>query len=230
MADQDFTNSAMLDLASIDDEQFECLIAAIFRAKILRPATEHKSSTESLSHTVVKVSHTGRGADEGKDLMVTTWVSDCVITRQFKWLVQCKHKAKSKRSVQLADFKNDPFFVDVVRHHGADGYLLVCSTRPSGNLQSRFDTLTADNSNPYHFVIWDGTKVCEEALKKPDLIQQFFPVYYRSQLHIEFGDVVEWIRRERVTPEERLILGAAVSELVVSPDEMMNDEKKSGRE
>jgi len=62
--------------------------------------------------------------------MVITWVRDCVVARQFKRLVQCKHKPKSKKSVQLGDFKNNPSFVDLMTRHGANGYLLVCGTRP----------------------------------------------------------------------------------------------------
>jgi hypothetical protein len=230
MANQDSIDSAKLDLASIDDEQFESLIAAIFSAKILRPAIDENPVPDSLNHTVVEVSHTGRGADEGKDLMLTTLVSDCIITRPFKWLVQCKHKAKSKRSVQINDFK-DGSFVDVVRQHGADGYLLVCSTRPARNLHSRFEALTDDSSNSYPFVIWDGTRVCEEAHRHPRVIELFFPDYYRShfQREIEFEDVVGWIQRKKVSVEERSILSAALSE-VVSPDDAPDDENESGRE
>jgi hypothetical protein len=219
-----------LDLASLDDEAFESLVAAIFSAKILRPPVEQGDSNESFGHTVVSVSHSGRGADEGRDLTVTTWVSDCVVARQFKWLVQCKHKAKSKRSVQLGDFKNDPSFVDVVTQHGANGYLLVCSTRPARNLQSRFDVLTADASNPYHFVIWDGARVSAEVHKHEDLVKQFFPGYYRAYLQkpVEFEDVMDWIQREGVSGERRVILNAALSE--VTPDESPEERGESGKE
>jgi len=220
MPDRDSTSSAKLDLASIDDEQFESLIAAIFRAKILSPATGRESSAESLSHAVVSVTHTGRGPDEGKDIMVVTWVRDCVVTRQFKWLVQCKHKPKSKKSVQLSDFKNNASFEDVVTRHGANGYLLACSTRPAKNLQSLFDALTADDRNPYQFVIWDGTTVCEEAHKHPGVMEVFFPEYYRShfQREIEFDDVVGWLQQNRVSTEERQVLSAALREVVTPND------------
>lgn len=219
-----------LDLASLDDEEFESLVASIFGAKILRPPTEHGHSPESFGHTVVSVSHSGRGPDEGRDLTVTTWVSDCVVARQFKWLVQCKHKAKSKRSVQLGDFKNDPSFADVVTQHNANGYLLVCSTRPARNLQSRFDALTADAGNPYHFVIWDGARVSAEVHKHEDLVKQFFPDYYRAYLQkeIEFEDVMEWVQREGVSAERRSILNAALSE--VTPDGSPEAGVRSGKE
>lgn len=218
-----------LDLASLDDEEFESLVDSIFRAKILRPPDEQGHSHEPFGHTVVSVSHSGRGPDEGRDLTVTTWVSDCVIARQFKWLVQCKHKAKSKRSVQLGDFKNDPSFADVVTQHGANGYLLVCSTRPARNLQSRFDALTADAGNPYHFVIWDGARVSEEVHKHEDLVKQFFPTYYRAYLQneIEFEDVMEWIQREGVSERRRSILNAALSE--VTSDELPEARSESGK-
>jgi hypothetical protein len=229
MADNALNNARTLDLALLDDEEFESLVAAIFRAKILHPPADQKPSPESLGHTVVAVSHSGRGADEGRDLTVTTWVSDCVLARQFTWLVQCKHNAKSKRSVQLRDFGNDPFFADIVAQHDADGYLLVCSTRPSKNLQSRFDALTKNDGNHYHFVIWDGAKVREEAHKHPDLIKQFFPDYYRTyfQKEIEFEDVMGWIQREGVSTEKRSLLNAALSE--VTPEEQAGDGRESGK-
>lgn len=224
MSDRDSTNSATLDLTSIDDEQFECLIAAIFRAKILSPVASENTSAESLSHTVVSVSHTGRGTDEGKDLMVITWVRDCVVTRQFKWLVQCKHKPKSRRSVQQGDFKNNPNFENLVTRHGANGYLLVCGTRPARNLQSLFDELTATDRNPYQFIIWDGARVAAEAHKHPEVIRVFFPDYYHSHFEIEFDDVVGWLQRNRVSAEERLLLSAALSE-VVSPEDLPDEGK-----
>jgi len=228
MVDNALSDARALDLALLDDEEFECLVAAIFRAKILHPPPDQKPAAESLGHTVVLVSHSGRGADEGRDLTVTTWVSDCVVARQFTWLVQCKHNAKSKRSVQLRDFDNDSSFVDVVAQHGANGYLLVCSTRPSKNLQSRFDALTENVGNPYHFVIWDAARVCGEAHKHPDLIKQFFPDYYRTYLQkeIEFEDVMEWIQREGISAEKRSLLNTALSE--VTPEERVDTGKEFG--
>jgi hypothetical protein len=223
-------NNQTLNLASLDDEEFESLVASIFRAKILRPPAEQGLTPESFGHTVVSVSHSGRGPDEGRDLTVTTWIRDCVIARQFKWLVQCKHKARSKRSVQLGDFKNDPSFVDVLTQHGANGYLLVCSTRPARNLQSRFDALTANAGNPYHFVIWDGAQVSAEVHKHEDLVKQFFPGYYRAYLQkaIKFEDVMEWIQDEGFSGERRSILNAALSE--VTPGELPEDRGESGKE
>jgi len=45
----------------------------------------------------------------------------------------------------------------------------------------------------------------------------------------EVEDVVGWIQRKKVSSEERLILSAALSE-VVSPDDVPDDENVSGRE
>ena len=103
---------------------------------------------------------------------------------------------------------------------------MVCSTRPARNLQSRFDALTADASNPYHFVIWDGARVSEEAHKHLELIKQFFPDYYRTYLlkEFEFEDVVEWIQREGISAEKRSILSAALSGV------MPGDRNESGEE
>lgn len=44
MSDRDPTNCVTLDFASINDEQFESLIAAIFRAKISSPVTDRNAT------------------------------------------------------------------------------------------------------------------------------------------------------------------------------------------
>lgn len=78
-----------LDLSPLSPEQFEDLIEGIFRARMSEP--------------VISVERSGRGADRGMDLIVKTLVSDGIAFRKTKWLVHCKHKAKSSRAVTALD-------------------------------------------------------------------------------------------------------------------------------
>lgn len=174
-----------LDLSTFSPEQFEDLIEAIFRAQMPSPVTS--------------VERTGRGADQGMDLMVKTLVSDCVTYREIRWLVQCKHNAKSKRSVQAEDFSRDFSFPDMLSHHNASDFLLVCSTRPSTNLQAQFMKLTKDK-HPHQFLIWDHARVCDEILKQDSVLKQFFPEVYRYQQGlVDSKHIKQWADEHRLT-------------------------------
>src|SRR5882762_4279954 len=94
MAKSDSVNRALLDLSLLSGEEFEDLIEAVFRAKDKEQKRKRKSSTFLIS----KILRSGRGHDAGMDLLVTTLLGDFIATREFKWLVQCKHKAKSRTS------------------------------------------------------------------------------------------------------------------------------------
>jgi hypothetical protein len=169
------SDGILLDLSSLNSEQFEDLIEAIFRAKEEEIRRKQKFST----FHITRILRSGRGHDAGMDLLVTMLLSDCVATREFKWLVQCKHKAKSGASVGPRDFKGEFTFPDVVAEHDADGYLLVCSTRPGAKLQQHFNVLNRNRSSRYEFVCWDAARVCEELFNHPTVMEQFFPDDFR---------------------------------------------------
>jgi hypothetical protein len=219
MGDRDSTKDVALDLASLNGEEFEKLVAAIFRAKSVPAPSNQTPPSESVNPTVISILHSGRGADQGRDLLVTTVVNDGVIPRQFKWVVECKHYAVSGKSVQLSDFQNSPAFPDIVAHHHANGYLLVCSTIPSVNVQSLFESLTAQNNNPYLFIIWDDTKICEELNRHLDVMKQFFPHYYHRyhERLMDADGVLKWAK-ERCASEK------ALSNFSKALDEVMGEE------
>jgi len=192
-----------LNLSALNDEEFEDLIDAIFRARMLRQELEQPVSVESFQLSVVSVSRSGRGTDEGLDLLVTTLVRDCIAPREIRWLIQCKHKAVSGRAVSPSDFANDFSFIEIVKHHDANSYLLACSTRPSTKLQSRLDKLTKDNQDR-QFIIWDAARVCEEVLRHEELVKRFFPREYQRQRDVvDGGRVRDWMLqyKEAISPD-----------------------------
>jgi hypothetical protein len=173
-----------LDLSPLSPEQFEDLIEAIFRARMPEP--------------VISVERSGRGADRGMDLTVRTLVSDGIAFRETKWLVQCKHKAKSAKAVSPGDFKQDFTFPDILAHHNASDFLLVCSTQPSINLQSLFARLTEDK-HPHQFIIWNGARVCQEVLDREPLVQRFFPEVYDYQRGLVSREALkQWAEEQRL--------------------------------
>lgn len=177
----------LLDLSSLNSEQFEDLIEAIFRAKEEEIKRRRKFST----FQITRILRSGRGHDAGMDLLVTMLSSDWVATREFKWLVQCKHKAKGGASVGASDFKDEFTFSDVVAEHDADGYLLVCSTRPGAKLQQHFNVLNQNRTSRYEFVCWDGARVCEELFNHPSVMEQFFPDDFRRTHRLMNKDDVD---------------------------------------
>ena len=92
-----------------------------------------------------------RGPDRNKDLLIQYKVKD-VIGReeQVKVLVQCKHNAKSKKSVYESDLKD---IRSACKIHNAKGYLLITSTIPSVSVQN---ILNAIDEEGYYFThYWD---------------------------------------------------------------------------
>lgn len=149
----------MLDFTELSDDgqDFELLIRELLFTKGYR------------------VLWSGAGPDGGRDLLCYENRDSLFAGDTRKWLVQCKHFARSGRSVGVGDLDN---IVDSCNHHDADGYLLVCSTWPSSSLVNRLEAITA---SPRHDIIatyWDGVQV-ERLLSTPDtwrIAQRFFPV------------------------------------------------------
>lgn len=81
---------------------------------------------------------TGVGADGGRDLLVTEILEGPISKYERKWLVSCKHKAHSTKSVGRDEVPN---IVDDCRAVNADGFILACTTHPSAALVTRLDEI-----------------------------------------------------------------------------------------
>jgi Restriction endonuclease len=89
---------------------------------------------------------TGRGPDQGRDLIAEETATGPLGSFRRRWLVQCKHFAHSARSVSRNDI---PSVVDDCRQVNADGYLLVCSTYPSSGVAQKLSEISNDPSNAF---------------------------------------------------------------------------------
>ena len=126
-----------------------------------------------------EVHWTGVGPDGGRDLVVIEEAKGGLADFSRKWLVSCKHKAHSRRSVGEADVAN---VTDACRRVGATGFLLVCSTQPASSVVTKFEELTS-NSPEMTFLCWDGVEL-ERRLMTPSafpLMHLFFPLSAKNR-------------------------------------------------
>jgi hypothetical protein len=115
---------------------------------------------------------TGKGPDDGRDLLVTEDAQGALARFSRKWLVQCKHFAHGGRSVGRDDVGN---FARDCRQAGARGYLLACSTVPSAGLVRLLEETGREEG--IQVLIWDNVYV-ERRLLRADAFRtahQFFP-------------------------------------------------------
>jgi hypothetical protein len=118
------------------------------------------------------VAWSGAGPDGGRDLTVTEPGDQLFGSQARKWLVSCKDFARSGRSVGVNDLTG---FVDACQGHGAEGFLLVCTTHPSAGLITRLEGVQNEGHVRTHY--WDGVAL-ERLLSRPTawaIAQRFMP-------------------------------------------------------
>lgn len=149
----------MLDFKELDQngETFELLIRDI------------------LARKGFQVQWSGRGADGGKDIICIERRDSFFAADSKKWLVQCKHNARSGKSVSHSDLDD---IVDSCTQHNAEGYLLACSTQPSSGAISRLEGITNNPQNNITAVCWDSG-IIEDLLATPlmwSIAHKYMPV------------------------------------------------------
>jgi hypothetical protein len=133
----------------------------------------------------------GRGADAGRDMVVSEQMIGRIQTRAYRWLVSCKHYAESKKSVGLAD---ETSITDRVRHHSADGFIGFYSTLPSAALVERLHQY-ANKGELGGYEIFDAKKIetrfIDTGMSK--LALRYFPKSYGKMRPIQklLGELVE---------------------------------------
>lgn len=116
----------------------------------------------------------GKGPDQGRDLLAEETATGPLGSFRRKWLVQCKHPAHSGRSVSKDEI---PSVVDDCRRVNADGYLLACSTQPSAGTVQKLSEIATNPSHRLVTTIWDCVEI-EKRLSEPRgfaLAHIFFP-------------------------------------------------------
>ena len=115
---------------------------------------------------------TGVGQDQSRDLVVIEKLEGPISSYSRKWLIECKHKAHSNRSVGLHDLNSITSACEAV---GAEGFLLACSTQPSSSLVRHLKEI--QQNNDLFTLYWDAIEI-EKRLSKPNnfhLVELFLP-------------------------------------------------------
>ncbi len=149
-------DSSDIDLSIIDPETFEFLCRDIlieFGLEIER--------------------HPSRGADRGVDVVATYAETDKLGYQNIlRVAVECKHFAKSGRSVREADVGN---VVERVLSHNCNRYLLMTSTLASTSLAHQLEGITNNPSIPIRAMSWSRVELLERIAKSPNLKLKYFP-------------------------------------------------------
>lgn len=125
----------------------------------------------------------GRGADGGRDLLVSEQMRASLASAKFTWLVSCKHFATGGKSVGTDD---EPSIADRLRQHQADGFLGFYSTMASAALVERLRALAEPRpgASPLirRFEVFDGARITARfhAVGLADVALQHLPEAYRQ--------------------------------------------------
>lgn len=117
----------------------------------------------------------GLGSDGGKDMIVS---QAGMFGSEFKWLVSCKHRVKSGRSIGVAD---DHACYDTLYRFGCHGFLFLYSKPPTEDLIRSIEEVAARAGVPYN--ILTDTEIERELVGDPGfyvLIKQFYPNSYQN--------------------------------------------------
>ena len=128
---------------------------------------------------------TGRGADGGKDLVLTQHFTD-PLKASLRWLVSCKDHARSGKAVVEVELPN-PFDLKM-RQHNAHGFLLVTTTTAAKTTKEVLDSLAEQKS--FFTDVWDAARLRKLLLKpeNDDLLKQFLPESH-ARLRVQEGNV-----------------------------------------
>lgn len=81
----------------------------------------------------------GRGADGGRDLIVSEIIPSHIVDSKRRWLVSCKHSAHSNRAISK---KDELELLDRVKRHNCDGFIGFYSVCPTQDLVHSFEELS----------------------------------------------------------------------------------------
>ncbi|QLH71679.1 restriction endonuclease [Rhodopseudomonas palustris] len=149
------------------------------------------------------VSWTGRGADQGRDLIFTETQTGQIGSTPVRWLVSCKDNSKTNQSVSEQDVGS---VLDKVRQHNCDGFLLATTTTVGTALKAKLDALQSNPQDPVQTRVWDRFAITSMLLSEQfaDLLRQFFPREMAKNAAIE----IEAARKRIEKSVPRVVVGA----------------------
>ena len=144
-----------IDFTQIDPEEFELLCEDLLQAMGF--------SIEA---------QVARGPDLGKDVIATQAVADRAgFSETHRYLVECKHHAKSGRSVQERDIGSP---IARMSTHNCDRYILATSTVPSEKVRAQLAGMP--HAVPgYRATTWSKGDLARFLDEHPDVRERYFP-------------------------------------------------------
>lgn len=145
----------------------------------------------------VFVEPSGTGSDGGRDILVTASINDSFTSFKRKWVVQCKFYEKDLSKSELSDI-NIP---SLIQQHGADGYLLICKNGVTSPLSNQFEELRKNCRMNKNYLIWTGSQFLDKLILHKDIIQRYFPAYFRetytkTNIETKYDEVFERFSNE----------------------------------
>ena len=144
-----------IDFAQIDPEEFELLCEDLLQA---------------MGFSIdAKVS---RGPDLGKDIIASQTTTDRAgFSETHRYLIECKHYAKSGRSVREKDLGSP---IARMGTHDCDRYILITSTVPSE--QARKQLVSIPSTVPhYQATTWSRGDLARLLDEYPNVRERYFP-------------------------------------------------------
>ncbi len=149
------------------------------------------------SKGVTILSNPAVGPDQGKDILIEVESEDELGTKEkHKYVVQCKHFAKSGKSVQEKDLGD---IRSVCDKHDAQGYFLIASTMPSINVATNFEGI--NKKGVYKCIFWDKKELESQIEKLSDSVT----IISRYNLKNDFDNISSFVKRI-LTSESKLPL------------------------
>ena len=116
-----------------------------------------------------------RGADNGRDLIVKERRIGLLGETEIIWLVSCKHKAHSGKSILDNDEEN---ILNRVHQNHADGFIGFYSTIPSSSLQKNIKNMLGESK--YKIFDRESIETILISENKTDLIERYFPESFKK--------------------------------------------------
>jgi len=144
-----------IDLAQIKSgEEFELLCEDLLQA---------------MGFTIVQ--KPARGPDFGIDIIVNETIRDRTgVSEERKTLVQCKHYAHAGKAVSFGDIGS---YREAMDQYGCRHYLLITSTVPTHDLQTRFQS--TNERGDYTAAIWSKGDLARLLDEYPGVRERHFP-------------------------------------------------------
>ncbi len=122
------------------------------------------------------IQHPSRGADGGKDMIVSETLTGIIYSEPVNWLVSCKHTAHSGNSISA---KDEADLSDRINSFNCIGYIGMYSVIAGASLSDKLHRM----SNKHKFILFDCKKIEYEIINNPKmthLFRQYFPKSYKE--------------------------------------------------